>query len=79
MSTLGVGEPGWDWPNPERWLMAEHLAGPALGEPGEVPMKEKPGSWSLVPEETKMFASWPARAVRGFRGNYEAVASWGGF
>lgn len=59
--------------------MAEHLAGPALGELGEVSMKEKPGSWSPVPEETKMFASWLARAIRGFPGNCEVVASWGGF
>ena len=42
-------------------LMAEHLAGLALGELGAVVEGGwGPGSWNQVPGETKMFASWPA-------------------
>lgn len=69
----------WNGPDQQCWLMAEHLAGPALGELGEVSTEGKPGSWSLVPEETKMFASWPACAIRGFPGNCKVLASRRGF
>lgn len=74
---VSVGSPAQTGLDSERWLMAEHLAGPALGELGEVSLEEKPRSWSPVPGETKTFASWPACAVRGFPGNCEAGASRG--